>query len=176
MDAIWYKDEHFSAYPLKAREWSCPRLANLAWRLLQSNPGAICLLHLSTSCVPCMQLNPPEIKDTPEAPRDAAERLQKMGPMSRDEKIMLGTMGLAVVLWVLGDSIGVASVTAAMLGESQYDTCSACLESFVVASTASAECTEQCVMFRHPHEDDGDSWCSGQHASGHDAMDPRRST
>ncbi len=30
----------------------------------------------------------------------ASERLQKMGPMSRDEKIMLGTMGCAVLLWV----------------------------------------------------------------------------
>ena len=66
-----------------------------------------------------LQLSPPEIKDTPEAPKAAAERLEKMGPMSRDEKIMLGTMGFAVVLWVLGDSIGVSSVTAAMLGAHQ---------------------------------------------------------
>lgn len=66
-----------------------------------------------------LQLRPPEIKDTPEAPKAAAERLQKMGPMSRDEKIMLGTMGFAVVLWVLGDAIGVSSVTAAMLGTDQ---------------------------------------------------------
>ena len=63
-----------------------------------------------------MQLTPPEIKDTPEAPKQASERLQKMGPMSRDEKIMLGTMGFAVVLWVTGDAIGVSSVVAAMLG------------------------------------------------------------
>ena len=64
-----------------------------------------------------MQISPPEIKDTPEAPKEAAKRLEKMGGMTRDEKIMLGTMGLAVVLWVLGDAIGVSSVVAAMLGE-----------------------------------------------------------
>ena len=40
-----------------------------------------------------------------------------MGPMSRDETIMLATMGFAVVLWVTGDAIGVSSVVAAMLGE-----------------------------------------------------------
>ncbi len=40
-----------------------------------------------------------------------------MGPMSRDERIMLATMGFAVVLWVTGDAIGVSSVVAAMLGE-----------------------------------------------------------
>ncbi|KAK9815699.1 hypothetical protein WJX72_008247 [[Myrmecia] bisecta] len=62
------------------------------------------------------KLSPPEITDTPDAPRQASERLKAMGPMSRDEKIMLGTMGFAVVLWVLGDSIGVSSVVAAMLG------------------------------------------------------------
>lgn len=46
------------------------------------------------------QLAPPEIKDTPEAPRQAAEKLQQMGPMTRDERIMLGTMGFALALWV----------------------------------------------------------------------------
>ena len=39
-----------------------------------------------------------------------------MGPMSRDEKLMLSTMGAAVVLWVLGDMVGVSSVVTAMLG------------------------------------------------------------
>ena len=67
-----------------------------------------------------VQISPPEIKDTPEAPKEAARRLEKMGGMTRDEKIMLGTMGLAVVLWVLGDAIGVSSVVAAMLGESLF--------------------------------------------------------
>lgn len=47
-----------------------------------------------------MQLCPPEIKDTPEAPRQASEKLEQMGPMTRDEKIMLGTMGFALALWV----------------------------------------------------------------------------
>lgn len=59
---------------------------------------------------------PPEITDTPEAPRLAEERLAKMGPMSRDEKIMLGTMGGAVLLWVCGDALGISAVTTAMMG------------------------------------------------------------
>lgn len=63
-----------------------------------------------------LQLSPPELKDTPEAPQQAAEDLAKMGPMSRDEKLMLGTMGGAVVLWVLGDVVSVSSVVTAMLG------------------------------------------------------------
>ena len=67
-------------------------------------------------CGGAFQLNPPELKETPEAPRQAQEDLAKMGPMTRDEKLMLGTMGGAVVLWVLGDVVGVSSVVTAMLG------------------------------------------------------------
>ena len=63
-----------------------------------------------------VQIVNPEIKDTPEAPQQAAEKLQQMGSMTRDETIMLGTMLLAVVLWVMGDAIGVPAVVAAMLG------------------------------------------------------------
>ena len=36
--------------------------------------------------------------------------------MSRDEKIMLGTMGAAVCLWVAGDALGISAVTTAMMG------------------------------------------------------------
>ena len=63
-----------------------------------------------------LQLVPPEVKDTPEAPKQAREALQRMGPMSRDQIIMSATMAGAVVLWVLGDQLQIPAVTAAMLG------------------------------------------------------------
>ena len=44
------------------------------------------------------------------------QKVVQMGPMSRDEKIMTAVMLGAVVLWVAGDTLGVASVVAAMLG------------------------------------------------------------
>ncbi|KAM3275910.1 hypothetical protein ACQJBY_044353 [Aegilops geniculata] len=59
---------------------------------------------------------PPEIKDTPEAPALAAEKLKRMGPVTKNEWVMIGTMILAVSLWIFGDAIGVSSVVAAMLG------------------------------------------------------------
>lgn len=62
------------------------------------------------------KLCPPEVTDTPEAPKEATRRLEAMGPMSRDEQIMLLTMGIAVALWVVGPSIGVSAVLAAMMG------------------------------------------------------------
>ena len=58
----------------------------------------------------------PEITDTTEAPKQAEERLKTIGPMSRDEKIMMAVMMAAIVMWVLGDQLGIAPVVAAMLG------------------------------------------------------------
>ncbi|KAJ9552055.1 hypothetical protein OSB04_016100 [Centaurea solstitialis] len=43
-------------------------------------------------------------------------RLEAMGPVTTNEWVMIGTMLLAVSLWVFGDAIGIASVVTAMLG------------------------------------------------------------
>lgn len=48
------------------------------------------------------KLYPPETKDTPEAPAVAAKKLENMGPVTRNEWTMVGTMVLAVSLWVFG--------------------------------------------------------------------------
>jgi DASS family divalent anion:Na+ symporter len=42
---------------------------------------------------------PPEQKTTPEAPTFATEELNKMGPMTRDEKIMAGVFVGSILLW-----------------------------------------------------------------------------
>lgn len=61
-------------------------------------------------------LMPPEIKDTPEAPKEAESKLAAMGPMTQAEIYMLATMAFAVVLWMVGPAFGVSAVLAAMLG------------------------------------------------------------
>lgn len=43
---------------------------------------------------------PPVVRNTSEAPSRAAARLEEMGPLSTDEKIMIGAVLLAVLLWV----------------------------------------------------------------------------
>nr|XP_024379570.1 dicarboxylate transporter 2, chloroplastic-like [Physcomitrium patens] len=62
------------------------------------------------------KLFPPEVKDTPEAPAAAAKKLEALGPVTQNEWSMVGTMLLAVTLWVFGETLGIASVVAAMLG------------------------------------------------------------
>ncbi|MFS7979239.1 putative solute carrier family 13 [Helianthus anomalus] len=77
------------------------------------------------------KLYPPETKDTPDAPAMAAKKLELMGPVTTNEWVMIGTMLLAVSLWVFGDAIGVSSVLTAMialsilllLGVLEWDDC-----------------------------------------------------
>ena len=61
-------------------------------------------------------LYPPEVKDTPDAPAKAREELAKLGPMSTDEKITAGALGLTVMLWVFGGAYGINAVAAALTG------------------------------------------------------------
>lgn len=85
----------------------------VTWFKVASVPAIVALL-----AVPYLlyKIYPPEIKDTPEAPAIAAQKLEEMGPVTRNEWVMVGTMVLAVSLWVFGDMLGIASVVAAMLG------------------------------------------------------------
>lgn len=59
---------------------------------------------------------PPETKRTPDAPILATTKLEEMGPVKRNEWIMMGTMLVTVALWISGESLDISSVIAAMLG------------------------------------------------------------
>ncbi|RDY08666.1 Dicarboxylate transporter 2.1, chloroplastic, partial [Mucuna pruriens] len=85
----------------------------VTWFKAASLPALVCLL---VTPLILYKLYPPEIKDTPEAPALAVKKLENMGPVSQNEWIMIGTMLLAVSLWIFGDTIGIASAVAAMIG------------------------------------------------------------
>lgn len=59
---------------------------------------------------------PPTLKSSPDAPKLAREKLQKMGPMTTNEKIMTVTLLLTVGLWIFGGLLGIDAVTSAILG------------------------------------------------------------
>lgn len=44
------------------------------------------------------------------------EELKKLGPLSRNEKITAGALGLTVGLWIFGSQLGLNAVAAALLG------------------------------------------------------------
>jgi DASS family divalent anion:Na+ symporter len=85
----------------------------ITWFKVASLPAIISLLATPYLLY---KIFPPEIKDTPEAPALAAKKLEKMGPVTKNEWVMVATMLLAVSLWIFGDVIGVSSVVAAMIG------------------------------------------------------------
>ena len=71
----------------------------VSWFMAASLPAFVCLL--ATPLV-LYKLFPPETKDTPDAPAMATKKLENMGPVTKNEFIMVGTMLLAVSLWVFG--------------------------------------------------------------------------
>lgn len=85
----------------------------VSWFKAASLPAFVCLL--ATPLV-LYKLFPPETKDTPDAPAMATKKLENMGPVTKNEFIMVCTMLLAVSLWVFGDALGLASVVTAMIG------------------------------------------------------------
>lgn len=76
------------------------------------------LVSLAVNPVILYKIYPPEVKSTPHAPAEAKRKLEQMGPLKRDEWVMIGTMLLTVALWVSGDAIKMASVVAALIGMS----------------------------------------------------------
>lgn len=83
------------------------------WALSALVPGLTCLL-LTPALL--YVLYPPEVKDTPDAPAKAQEELKNLGPMSTNEKITAGALGLTVALWIAGSSLGISAVAAALTG------------------------------------------------------------
>ena len=73
---------------------------------------------LSLAIVPyaIYRLHPPEITDTSEARGHAREHLRTMGPMTRDEKGMLGVFVLVLSLWVTATLHGISVTSVAYLG------------------------------------------------------------
>jgi len=85
------------------------------------------LSWLAASSVPCLvafvvipyllyRVFPPGVKDTPEAPRAAAQQLEAMGPLSRKEWITGITFIGMVVCWALSKQLGTDNTAIAFLG------------------------------------------------------------
>jgi len=89
------------------------------WALAMLLPGLVALLLMP---LVIYLMYPPEIKSTPDAASFARARLRQLGPMSRDEKILLGVFALLLFLWasvlerLVDPSWAVDPTTAAFIG------------------------------------------------------------
>ncbi|WBY01145.1 DASS family sodium-coupled anion symporter [Ramlibacter tataouinensis] len=95
------------------------RLSWGTWALAMLLPG---LVALALMPLVIYLLHPPEIRRTPDAAGFAREKLRERGPVSRDEKILLGVFALLLLLWagvperLLGPGWAVEATTAAFVG------------------------------------------------------------
>ncbi|KPE49116.1 anion permease [Chryseobacterium indologenes] len=62
------------------------------------------------------KLYPPELKKTGDAPKMAAQKLKEMGPISRNEWLMLLAFFILLVLWIFGASLSIDATTTAFIG------------------------------------------------------------
>ncbi|HEX5152535.1 MAG TPA: anion permease [Parafilimonas sp.] len=62
------------------------------------------------------KLYPPELKKTPDAPALAAKKLKEMGPVTKNEWLMLLAFFVLLFLWVFGDKLSVDATTTAFIG------------------------------------------------------------
>ena len=85
------------------------------WALAAIVPGIVSMI-----CIPYLlfKLDPPEIKDTPEAANIAKEALDKLGPMSRNEKIVAVVFVGALLLWATSQYNNINATVVALLGVS----------------------------------------------------------
>jgi len=85
------------------------------WAIAASVPGLLCLAAIPLLLLWIVR---PEVRETPDAVGLAQRELDAMGPVSRNEWVMGSIFLGLVVLWVLGDWIGVGATLAAAIGVS----------------------------------------------------------
>jgi len=83
------------------------------WAASASVPGVVCLLLMPLAIY---LLQPPSVKETPDAPEKARAELARAGPMSRDEWVTAAALSITVSLWIFGPALGVDNVAAALCG------------------------------------------------------------
>ena len=83
------------------------------WLAVSWLPGVVSVL-----LVPLLlyRLFPPRLKETPEAPAFARQKLKEMGPLKKEEKAMVAIFLLLILLWAGGHSLGIHETLTAFIG------------------------------------------------------------
>jgi divalent anion:Na+ symporter, DASS family len=83
------------------------------WALAAIVPGLINLLVMPYIVY---LIYPPAVKNTPDASHLAKRQLAEMGQLQKNEWVMLAIFVLLLVLWILGNMIGLNATVAALAG------------------------------------------------------------
>ncbi|WP_264553618.1 anion permease [Flavobacterium sp. N2038] len=89
------------------------KISWISWATAAIVPGLI-----SFFVIPFVlyKIYPPELKNTGDAPQIAMQKLKEMGPISRNEWMMLLTFFILLVLWMTGDLFSIDATTTAFIG------------------------------------------------------------
>jgi divalent anion:Na+ symporter, DASS family len=83
------------------------------WAIAAIVPGLASLLLIPWILY---KIYPPEIKETHGATELAKQKLAEMGPVPREEWIMLAVFLMLLLLWIFGERLGIDSATTALVG------------------------------------------------------------
>jgi DASS family divalent anion:Na+ symporter len=83
------------------------------WAVAALVPGTIAMIAIP---LVMYYINPPEIKRTPEARELARAELEKMGPMTRNEKIMMTVFVVSIMLWATSQYTKIDATLVALGG------------------------------------------------------------
>ena len=85
----------------------------MSWAIAAIIPGLV-----SFFVIPFVlyKLYPPELKKTGDAPQMAAKKLKEMGPVTRNEWLMLLAFFILLFLWITGDLFSIDATTTAFIG------------------------------------------------------------
>lgn len=85
----------------------------MSWAIAGFIPGLVAFF-----VVPLVlyKLYPPELKNTGNAPKMAAQKLKEMGPISRNEWLMLMAFFILLALWIFGGAMSIDATTTAFIG------------------------------------------------------------
>ena len=84
-----------------------------SWLLAASAPTILAMVLMPPFL---NRLIGPEFQSTPQAPAAARQALTAMGPLARDERVVLVTFAVMVTLWATAASLGLDSTAIAFLG------------------------------------------------------------
>jgi divalent anion:Na+ symporter, DASS family len=85
----------------------------MSWALAAIVPGLVAFFVIP---LVLYKIYPPELKKTADAPEMANQKLKEMGPISKNEWLMLLAFVILLILWITGDIFSIDATTTAFIG------------------------------------------------------------
>jgi divalent anion:Na+ symporter, DASS family len=89
------------------------KISWMSWAVAAIVPGLVAFFVMP---LVLYKIYPPQLKQTADAPEMASQKLKEMGPISRNEWLMLLAFFILLFLWITGDIFSIDATTTAFIG------------------------------------------------------------